>query len=91
MTSLAQRKSKLTIETSDTVRERGKLREVTIEATPYYAVVRLKGLRARFEVSWAGIYDQAVKIAVEKQRAGRKARRKTNSPAIGRDLRHGGR
>ena len=79
MTSLAQRKSKLTIETSDTVREHGKLREVTIEATPYYAVVRLKGLRQRFEVSWAGIYNQAVKIAVEKQRAERKARRKQNA------------
>jgi hypothetical protein len=30
----------------------------------------------RFPISWAGIYNQAVKIAVEKQRAEKKAKRK---------------
>lgn len=75
MTSLASRKTKLRFETSDSVRYRGKLREVVVDATEYTATIRLKGSRQRFEISWAGIWNQAVKIAVEKQRAERKARR----------------
>ena len=75
MTALAQRKSKLQIVTSDTVREHGKLREVTLEANPYFATVRLKGLRTSYPISWAAIYDHAVKIAVEKARAEREARK----------------
>jgi len=76
MTRLAERKSKLLIETSDTVRERGRLREVIIEPLPHYAVIRLKGLRSRFSISYAGIYNAAVKIEVERQRAEKKAKRK---------------
>ncbi len=75
MTALNKRKSRLTFETSDAVRERGKLREVIIEATEYTASVRLKGTRKRFEISWAGIYNHAVRVAVEKARAEKKARK----------------
>lgn len=76
MTSIAKRKSRLTFETSDVIRYRGKLREVVIEASEYTASVRLKGTRQRFEVSWAGLYNHAVKVAVERQRAERKAQRR---------------
>lgn len=75
MTALAKRKSRLTFETSDAVRYRGKQREVVIEATEYTASVRLKGTRQRFEMSWAGIYNHAVRVAVEKARAEKKVRR----------------
>jgi hypothetical protein len=81
MTALAKRKSRLTFETSDSVRYRGKLREVVIEASEYTAAVRLKGTRQRFEISWAGIYDRAAKIAVEKARAERQAQRKAKAAA----------
>lgn len=77
MTSLATRKTRLQFTTSDCVRYRGKLREIIIEASEYTATVRLKGSRTRFEISWAGIYNQAAKIYVEKQRAERKAARKS--------------
>jgi hypothetical protein len=76
VTALAKRKSRLTFETSDVVRYRGRLREVVIEAEEYMAHVRLKGYRMRFPISWAGIYNQAVKIAVEKDRAEKKEKRK---------------
>lgn len=76
MTSIAKRKSRLTFETSDVIRYRGKLREVVIEASEYTASVRLKGTRQRFEISWAGVYNHAVKVAVERQRAERKAQRR---------------
>ena len=76
MTRLSERKSKLLIQTSDTVREKGKSREVIIEPLPHYAVIRLKGLRSRYEISWAGIWNAAVKIEVERQRAEKKAKRK---------------
>lgn len=78
MTKLPGRKSRLLIETSDTVRERGKLREIIVEPDPqgYTVAVRLKGTRARFHISWSGIYNAAVKIEVERQRQERKAQRK---------------
>lgn len=73
MAKLAKRKTRLECEFSDTVRERGQLREVIMEITPYLITVRLKGLRQRYEVSPAGIYQQAVLTAVEKARAEKKA------------------
>lgn len=76
MTALAKRKTKLVFETSDTVRYRGRLRQVIIEAGEYFCFVRLKGTRARYPLSWAGAYNQAVKIAVEKARGEKKARTK---------------
>jgi hypothetical protein len=76
MTTLEKRKSRLQIITSDVVRERGKLREVVLEAHPYFATVRLKGMRSSFEVSWAGIYNMAVRLEVEKKRAEKKAAKK---------------
>lgn len=76
MTSLAKRKTRLTFETSDTMRYRGKLREIVVEANEFTASVRLKGTRQRFEVSWAGVFNQAVKIDVQKKREERKARRR---------------
>jgi hypothetical protein len=76
MTSLAKRKTRLSVEFSDCVRERGKLREVTMELTPYGIKVRLKGLRSCYDVSPAGVYNLAVRSHVERQRAEKKARRK---------------
>lgn len=68
MTKLETRKSKLHIITGDTVYERGKRREVVIEATPYSAVIRLKGMRQGYPLSYAGMYNLAVKIAVQAER-----------------------
>jgi hypothetical protein len=76
MTSLAKRKTRLSVEFSDCVRERGKLREVTMDFTPYGIKVRLKGLRTAFEVSPASIYNLAVLKAVEKARAEKKAKKR---------------
>lgn len=76
MTILEKRKSRLQIITSDVVRERGKFREVVLEAHPYYANVRLKGMRSGFQVSWAGIYNLAARLEVERAKAEKKAAKK---------------
>lgn len=75
MTSLAKRKTRLSFETSDTFRYRGRQRQIVIEATEFTASVRLKGTRQRYEISWAGVFDQAVKIHVDRLRAEKRARR----------------
>ena len=75
MTSLAKRKSKLSVEFSDCVRERGKLREIVMDFSPYGVKVRLKGMRSAFEVSPASIYNLAVLKFVSAQRAEKKAKR----------------
>jgi hypothetical protein len=68
VTALSQRKSKLIFETGDTVRERGRRREVIIEAEDTYAFVRLKGTRTRFMIEWSAIYTAAAKLAAAQQR-----------------------
>lgn len=75
MTALTERKSRLRIETSDTCRESGAYREVILEAHPFHAIVRLKGLRTSYEVSWSSIYSLAVKQAVDAERREKKAKR----------------
>ncbi|MDE2020841.1 MAG: hypothetical protein KGJ13_10940 [Patescibacteria group bacterium] len=70
-----QRKSKLVVEFSDCVRERGRLREVTMEFSPYGIHVRLKGMRQGFDVSPASVYNLAVSKFVTAKRAEKKARK----------------
>lgn len=76
MTTLSSRKTKLVFETSDAIRERGRLREVVIEAQPYYALVRLKGTRKAFPISYGAIYHAAARIASEEARSAKKRGRK---------------
>jgi len=45
MTDLATRKTRCIVKFSDCVRERGKLREIVFQLTPYGINVRLAGMR----------------------------------------------
>lgn len=65
MTALDQRKTKLIFETAALVRERGKCRNVVIEALPLCAVVRLKGTRTSYAIDYAAIYHHAARIRAE--------------------------
>lgn len=78
MTPLSTRKSRLCFIAEDTVRYRSKLRRVVVEVDrDGYAVnLRLEGTRQRFPLSFAAMYNQAVKIEVDRQRAAKKAKRK---------------
>jgi hypothetical protein len=75
MTALEQRKTKLTFETADGIRETGRHRAVVIEAEPEYAVFRLKGTRHRIRVSWAGLYQFAAKCEADRARRDKDAER----------------
>lgn len=77
MTSLSERRSRLRIETSESKREAGRYREILLEAHPFHATVRLKGLKTSYDISWLAIYDHAVKQAVEAARREKKARKRT--------------
>lgn len=76
MSDLATRKSRLCVTFSETVRERGKHREVTMELTPYCLRVRLKGMRQTFEISPGAIYHRAAAIHAEKMRTEKRAQRR---------------
>jgi hypothetical protein len=74
---LDQRKSRLVFETSAVVKDgSGPYRAVVVEPKPLIAVVRLKGRRVAYEVSWEGVYHWAVKLAVAKAKAEKKAARR---------------
>ena len=74
--NLAKRKSRLVVEFSQTITDRGRSREVVMELTPWGITVRLKGMRTRFEITPASVYNRAVILAVEKRRQERKAAKK---------------
>lgn len=73
MTRLTERKTKLIFVSGDVVRERGRLRDVIIEAKPMHAEVRLAGMRTSFPISYAAIYHAAARIASDRARAEKKA------------------
>jgi len=76
MSHLNKRKSRLIFTTSDTIRYKGRDREVVVEVTPFIATCRLAGTRTRYEMSWSGIFQHAARVFADKQRAERKAKRK---------------
>lgn len=90
MTRLAERKTRLTFETEETVRsysrpKRGSRnrprqiqRQIIIETdhTGYGGFVRLKGARVRMPFSWQGVYEAACRVEAERRRRERKQRRK---------------
>jgi hypothetical protein len=76
MTRLDSRKTRLIFTTCDTVRERGKLREIILEPTPYLVSIRLKGCRQRLTLSYGAIYNLAAKIAAEAARKERIEKKK---------------
>jgi hypothetical protein len=76
MSKLTQRKSKLIFETADAKKSRGRYREVVIEAFPEYALVRLKGMRKRFAITWVGVYEHAALLEANKVMAEKREKRK---------------
>lgn len=50
-------------------------RAIVVECTPTTAIVRLSGLRRAYPISFNSIYNAAVRVAVERERAERKAKK----------------
>ena len=72
MTALRARRTKLSFETDREIRGRA----IVVEPTPWVCVIRLKGLRHRFEVPWDTIFTKGALLSADKLRAERKAARK---------------
>ena len=81
MSVLSKRKTRCVLEFSDCVRERGKLRPVVFELSPYGVRVRLKGLRGSYEITPASVYTSAVLRAVAQKRAEKLAAKKAKREA----------
>jgi hypothetical protein len=75
MRSLAQRKTRLVFETEDAIFERGRNRQIVIEARPGYCYLRLKGSRRRYPICYAAIYHRAVDIASDQARRDKAAKK----------------
>jgi len=72
VTALAKRKTRLSFETDTLVRRR----PVVVEPEPLVCVVRLKGTRQRYAISWETVFMHAAEIAARKLREERKQRKK---------------
>lgn len=75
MTKLCERKSRLIAEFSETIRERGRSREIVVQLSPYNIKVKLKGTRTWYDLSPASAYNLAVAKEVARIRAEKKAKR----------------
>lgn len=82
MGKLIDRKSKLSFETSDEIRERGKYRALIVGAHPTHVELRLKGMRQGISISWSGVYNLAMQREVLRRKAEKKAARKAKKEAI---------
>lgn len=76
MTPLRDRKTRLTFETDQELRYRGRLRPVVVMPQPWFCAVRLKGTRVAYEISWETIFKHAAQIFADKQREERKSKRR---------------
>lgn len=74
MTKIKERKTKLAIETADTIYEQGAHRPVLVEAHPLHATVRLKGTRSSYDISWSAVWSMAVKAEAERVRREKRKR-----------------
>ena len=82
MTHLAKRKTRLVFTTNQTVRYRGKEREIVIEVFPEHAAVRLLGTRTPYEISWRGVFDLAAEIYARRERAQQKTEREARRKGL---------
>ena len=76
MTNLRSRKTRCIVMFDETIRERGKSREIVMELNPYSVRVRLKGMRGSYEIPAASVYNAAVARFVAQQRAEKLAAKK---------------
>jgi hypothetical protein len=76
MSKLEKRKSRLLVEFSDCIRERGKSRPIVMELFPYAVRVRLKGMRQSVEVTPASIWNLGMMKFVAQKRAEKLAAKK---------------
>lgn len=83
MKNLASAKTRTILETADIHRERGKWRQVIVEAHPHHAVLRLKGTRQSVSASWAGMYQHMMRLKADKLRSEKLAARKATKKGKG--------
>lgn len=72
MTHVAKRKTRLQFETSDTFQHHA----VVVEVDPFFATVRLKGKRTRFQIPWGAVYTAAAKLEAARIRAEKLTKRR---------------
>jgi hypothetical protein len=76
LSKLCDRKSRLIAEFSETIRERGRSREIIVQLSPYNIRVKLKGTRSWYDLNPASCYNLAVSKEVARLRAEKAAARK---------------
>jgi hypothetical protein len=65
---LSQRKTRLLVETDNAVYDRRRQREIVVELKPSYMIMRLKGTRAVYTITYTSAFNQAVRNEVARRR-----------------------
>ena len=76
MAYLIERKSQTIFVTATSIIAKGRLRAMTVESRPEYALVQLSGLREALPVPWEEVYQAAVRRHKANLRLEQEARRK---------------
>jgi hypothetical protein len=75
MTALSERKTRLQVETANTVWERHTDRPILVELRPAYMVLRLKGTQRRYSVTYRACLDLAINLERSECRREREQKR----------------
>ena len=75
---LAQRKTRLLVETDNSVYDRRRQREIVVELKPSYMILRLKGTRASFTITYTSVLNKAIANEVLRKRL-EKAKKKSGA------------
>lgn len=68
MSKLSKRKTRLLVETDNTVYDRRRQREIVVELKPSYMVLRLKGTRAVYTITYTSALNQAIRNEAARKR-----------------------
>ena len=73
---LAQRKTRLLVETDNVLYDRRRQREIVVELKPSYMIMRLKGTRAVYTITYTSAFNQAVRNEVARKRLEKAAKKR---------------
>ena len=77
MSKLAERKTRLMVETDNAVYDRRRQREIVVELKPSYMILRLKGTRAAYIITYTSVLNQAIRNEAIRKRLEKAKKKET--------------
>jgi hypothetical protein len=80
MTKLLGRKSRLVVETENCIWQKRKTRPIIVELKPDYMLIRIKGTRSLYVISYTSCLNQAIRNEIQRKQLEKARKAKANKP-----------